>query len=136
MKRLRSDSGATAVEFALVMLPLLLLLMGIIDFGNAYSTKLSMTAAAREGVRVMAISNDPVAARTATKNAAGLSPALKDAQIAFSPTTCPVSTTGTTSVASNISVTVSYPMESLTGFFSKMMAGDTLRATATMRCNG
>jgi len=53
MKPLRSDRGATAVEFALVILPLALLLMGIIDFGRAYSQQLELSSAAREGVRVM-----------------------------------------------------------------------------------
>lgn len=32
----RSQSGATAVEFALVCLPLLLLVFGIIEFGRAF----------------------------------------------------------------------------------------------------
>lgn len=33
----RSQSGATAVEFALVCLPLLLLVFGIIEFGRAFT---------------------------------------------------------------------------------------------------
>ena len=51
----RSDRGAAAVEFALVLPLLLLLLGGIIDFGFAFNTQISLTHAAREGVRVEAL---------------------------------------------------------------------------------
>jgi len=43
------DQGAAAVEFA-IMLPLLLLLIfGIIDFGRALNAQVTITQAAREG---------------------------------------------------------------------------------------
>ena len=51
----RSDRGAAAVEFALVLPILLLLIGGIIDFGFAFNTQISLTHAAREGVRVEAL---------------------------------------------------------------------------------
>ena len=51
----RDDRGAAAVEFALVLPILLLLLGGIIDFGFAFNTQISLTHAAREGVRVEAL---------------------------------------------------------------------------------
>jgi Flp pilus assembly protein TadG len=127
VKRLRGDSGATAVEFALVMLPLLLLLMGVIDFGLAFHTKLSMSAAAREGVRVMAISNDAAKARTTIRNAAGPSVSLTDAQI-FVTSTC--------TAGANAEVTITFPVQSLTGFFAEMVAGETIQTRAEMRCGG
>jgi Flp pilus assembly protein TadG len=130
MKRLQDDSGATAVEFALVMLPLMLLLMGIIDFGNAYSTKLSMTAAAREGVRVMAIEQDAAVAGAATRNAAGLMSA-RDWQIVVTPT--PIHTaTSTCPSGTNAEVRISYKMKSVTGLFGPI----NLQTNATMRCGG
>ena len=46
------------------------LLMGIMEFGRAYNAQVSLTNAAREGVRVMTISNNQASARTAAKNAA------------------------------------------------------------------
>jgi Flp pilus assembly protein TadG len=51
----RNDLGAAAVEMALVLPILILLLGGIIDFGFAFNTQISLTHAAREGVRVEAI---------------------------------------------------------------------------------
>jgi Flp pilus assembly protein TadG len=51
----RGDHGAAAVEFALVLPILVLLVGGIIDFGFAFNAQVSLTHAAREGVRVEAI---------------------------------------------------------------------------------
>jgi Flp pilus assembly protein TadG len=61
----REDEGAAAVEFA-VLLPLLVLLLGgIIDLGLMLNAEISLTHAAREGVRVEAIgTGDPVGAAT------------------------------------------------------------------------
>jgi Flp pilus assembly protein TadG len=62
----RRESGAAAVEFALVITLLIAILGGIIDFGFLFNAQISLTHAAREGVRVEAIgTGDPVAAATA-----------------------------------------------------------------------
>lgn len=49
------DRGAAAVEMALVLPLLLFLVMGIIDFGRAYSAQIQLSSAAREGVRLAAL---------------------------------------------------------------------------------
>ncbi len=49
------DDGAAAVEFALVLPLLLLIIFGIIDFGRAYMAQIALTQAAREGARVAAL---------------------------------------------------------------------------------
>lgn len=49
------DRGAAAVEFALILLPLVVLLGGIIDFGLGFNAQVGLTHAAREGVRVEAL---------------------------------------------------------------------------------
>jgi Flp pilus assembly protein TadG len=56
--------GAAAVEFALVLLPLLLILFGIIDFGRAYNAKETLAQAAREGARLVALNQPNVVSRT------------------------------------------------------------------------
>lgn len=53
--RRRDDRGAAAVEFALVMPMLFLLVFGIVDFGRMWNMQLTVTHAAREGVRVAAL---------------------------------------------------------------------------------
>jgi len=125
MKRFRSDAGAAAVEFALVIPLLLTLVFGVVEFGRAYNVQNSLSAAAREGVRVMAISNDSVAATAATEQAAVLTPAVTDSQVSISPATC---TPGST-----VTVTVTYPMAYMTGFFP---GSPTLTGTGVMRCGG
>jgi hypothetical protein len=47
----RDDRGANLVEMALVLPLLLMLFMGIVDFGRAYYSYVTLTNAAREGAR-------------------------------------------------------------------------------------
>lgn len=104
----KSERGAVAVEFAIVAPLLVSLLLGIMEFSRAYNAQASLSAAAREGVRVMAISGDKTAARTAAKNAAvSLVPALTDANISFGGATC--------SPGAQISITITYTLSTMTG---------------------
>ena len=56
-------TGAAAVEFALVVPLLLVLVLGIAEFGRAYNMQTTLSGAAREGVREMALHNNPAARR-------------------------------------------------------------------------
>jgi len=47
----RRDRGQALVEFALVLLPVLLILVGIIQFGLLFGANVTLTNAAREGAR-------------------------------------------------------------------------------------
>jgi Flp pilus assembly protein TadG len=125
----RSDRGAVAVEFAVVLVPLLLILAGIIDYGRIYSAQVTLSAAVREGARTMALQNSAPAARAATRNAApGLSPALSDTQITVTPATC--------AAGSTVTVTAIYPVSSTTGLLQPLLSGKKLQASGVMRCNG
>jgi Flp pilus assembly protein TadG len=130
MRGLRDERGASAVEFAFLVPLLLVLVLGIAEFGRAFQVQGTLSAAAREGVRTMALQDDPAAARSAVRTAAAsLDPALTDAQIGITPSSCPVTYPGTATVR----VTISYRMPFLTGFFG---AGVPLTGTGVMRCNG
>ncbi|MCV2489999.1 pilus assembly protein [Geodermatophilus sp. YIM 151500] len=127
--RLADQRGATAVEFAFLVPILLTLLLGIVEFGHAFQVQGTLSAAAREGARAMALRNDPAQARTAVREAAAsLDPAITDAHIAIAPASCPVAVSDT-----DVRLTITYPMPFLTDFF-----GDGLELTGTgvMRCNG
>jgi Flp pilus assembly protein TadG len=67
------DRGAAAVEFALLLPVLLLLVFGIIDFGRALNAQVTLTQAAREGARLAALNQPNVVSRTQAA-ATGLSP--------------------------------------------------------------
>ena len=129
-RRPRDDRGAAAVEFALIVPLLVLLVIGIIEFGHAFRVHGTLSAAAREGARSMALQSDPAEARAAVQDAAAaLDPAIDAGQIAITPSSCPSTGGGTT----NVRVTISYPMPFLTGFFGATVD---LSATGVMRCNG
>jgi Flp pilus assembly protein TadG len=71
-----SESGAAAVEFALVAPLLVLLICGIVDLGRAYATLNQLAASAREGARLAAVLPSPESS-TQRKQ-------VRDAVIAFS----------------------------------------------------
>lgn len=54
----RDERGAAVVEFAVVMPVLLILVMGIIDFGRMYAVAASLAAAVRDGARQGATATD------------------------------------------------------------------------------
>ncbi len=134
-KRLRENSGASAVEFAFIVPLLILLVLGIAEFGHAFQVQGTLSAAAREGVRAMALQNNPDAARGVVRNAASsLNPGVTNEQIKIkieggTAETCPTTNAGSNSVR----LTITYPMPFLTHIFG---AGVTLTGTGVMRCNG
>ncbi len=138
MKPVRSDRGATAVEFALVILPLALLLMGIIDFGRAYSQQLELSSAAREGARVMAVQNNSAQAISKTHVQAPdaqVSVVVRD-KLGALVGSCNTAGVALTRLPYMATVTATYPLESLTGFFSSLLDGRTLTGTGVMQCGG
>lgn len=54
----RCDEGASALEFAIILPVLLLILLGIIEFGLMYQAQLAVTHAAREGARFASVHQD------------------------------------------------------------------------------
>lgn len=120
-----TERGAVAVEFALLVPILVMLLLGIMEFGRAYNAQVTLTNAARESARSMAINNSQPTARTAARNAATqLSPALADGNITFSATDC--------TVGAQMTVTVSYNLSTLTGIAGPIA----MRGKGTMLCGG
>lgn len=95
------DTGASAVEFALVsMFALIPLLLGIIQFGFIFYSQITITQAAREGVRPLAVtvpcdSTCVAAAKTRTIDAAGPAVTLTDSSFA-TVQTCAAGATQTT----------------------------------------
>jgi Flp pilus assembly protein TadG len=127
-KHLEDERGASAVEFALVLPILIVLVLGIIEFGHAFQVQGTLSAAAREGARAMALRNDPAQARDAVQEAAAaLSPGVTDAQIGISPAACPVAG------GTDVELTITYPMPFFTGFFGAEIE---LSGRGVMRCQG
>jgi len=122
-RRFDEDRGTTIVEFAFVLVLLLLLVFGTIEFGRAYNTKISLTHAAREGVRVYVVEGDSAAGIDATRSAAtSLNPALMN----ISTTAC--------EPGEPTEVRVTYPFQLAIPFFSASSID--LTAVGVMRCEG
>ena len=120
-----TERGAVAVEFALLAPVLVMLLLGITEFGRAYNVQGTLSSAAREGVRVMAIGNNPTAARTAAKNAAvAVQPALSDANFTFSPSTC--------APGAQMTLKITYNLSTMTGIAGPFA----MEGKGVMLCSG
>jgi Flp pilus assembly protein TadG len=117
----RREQGAAAVEFALVITLLLAIVGGIVDFGFMFNAQISLTHAAREGVRVEAIgTGDPVAQATA----AFAAPAVTG----FNATV--------TAACPNAGGAARVQTEANYVFFFLPFGARTLRSEAVMRCGG
>jgi Flp pilus assembly protein TadG len=58
---LRDQQGTAVVEFAIVALPLFLLVFGILDFGRAMNYKNGLTSLANQAARYAIVNRDPTA---------------------------------------------------------------------------
>ncbi|WP_162602249.1 TadE/TadG family type IV pilus assembly protein [Nocardioides daejeonensis] len=71
VRRRRDEDGAAAVEFALVVIPLVLILFGIISYAYMFSVRQALTQAAAEGARAAAVAQtNPTGAATNAVNKA------------------------------------------------------------------
>ena len=84
MKRIRSEKGAALIEAAITVPVILLISVGIFEFGRAYQTQQVLTNAAREGARVAvltATTDDAVRTRVRNYLQAGSLPNYATANI-------------------------------------------------------
>jgi Flp pilus assembly protein TadG len=59
-RMVRGEQGQALVEMALVLPILLILVLGILEFGRAWNTKQVVTDAAREGARLAVVQNNDI----------------------------------------------------------------------------
>ena len=59
VSRLRSERGTAVVEFALVAIPLCLIVFGILDFGRALNYYNNLTQLAGQGARAATVNQNP-----------------------------------------------------------------------------
>ncbi len=118
-----SERGAALVEAAIILPILLLVVFGIVAFSRAYNAKTTLTHAAREGVRELAITGDPIAAEAVAKAAAT---SLDPDQMVITTTACVP--------GDPVQLTIQYPFS-----YEMPVLGSravTLTETGVMRCGG
>lgn len=133
-RRQSRDRGAAAVEFALVLPLLLLILLGIFEFGRLFNIQLILSNSAREAARVMAIEDDVATAQLAgVAGAAGaLNPDLSTDDIDIDPGSCE-DNPGTA-----VTATVTYETSFLVPGFWDLVTGDdfVIEGKGQMICGG
>lgn len=136
------EKGAVAVEFALVIPIFLVLVLGIFEFGRAFNIQVSLSEAARESARYVAVhSSEPgfsVGAAQAVGVSAAPSAGLSATDVGISykntdGTSAPKCAAGVNAVS-----TITVPTGFLTGIdkLLKVSKPFTLRGTGVMRCGG
>ncbi len=113
------DRGAAVLEFALTVPLMLIMLVGIIEFGRAYSVVISLQGAVREGARSLALGQNSTTVNSVVRS----STAVTIDGIIQTP--CPVAG-GTATVKANQLFTFGIPFVPL--------GSVTLEAKASMRC--
>jgi len=136
--RWRSDSGAEFVEFALAFPLLLLVVLGIVDFGMMFQQYEVITNAAREGARVRILPNYTDADASARAQQYITNAFLSGGGTATITTPAPVNVLVGGNCITTKSVTVSYPhtylfLSGIGQYFSASLTSQTLHASATMR---
>lgn len=102
IKYVRNLRGQSMVEFALVAPIFLLLVFGVIDFGQLFNRMITVNQASREAARVAAVSGDVAKAKNAAKNYGN------DLTCTISPSSLVSGSNVTVTVSS--SVTISTPL--------------------------
>jgi hypothetical protein len=126
-----SDRGAAAIEFALLLPLLLLIVFGMIDFGRAINAQITLTQAAREGARALALGQSTYQAR-AQAAAIGLSAVtVTELPDSLGVTGCPA---GSAQAGDDAVVKVTYRFAFITPIGSLFGSTKTLTAEGVMPC--
>lgn len=122
----RPERGAVLVEFAIVALLLFALIFGIVDFGNAYNDHISVRQGARDAAR-QAVTGQIAGVPSCTINGSPTTNSVRNVVCLAKNRTGLTSSTrvaidvndqdGTGPGRGSISVCVSHPLRSITGFF-------------------
>jgi len=128
------DRGAAAVEMALVMPLLILMIMGIIDFGRIFNGEIQISQGAREGARIAALADG--SATSYTKDNVRTRVRLAAPRPAFSSTQVQVADADivlcpNTAKLASVKVTFDYQ-----GILFSFKGSKQLSQTAVMICGG
>ncbi len=122
--KLKDEKGQSMVEFAMILPVLLLILVGIIEFGFMFSGYLTLTNASRESARAISLgATDAIA----TQRAKDSSMQLDGSQmvVVISPSAA------TRQQGDMVTVTITYEYDFLTPFMEAILGGNFLLKTDT-----
>jgi len=125
--RARGDRGQSLVEFALVVPLLLILIVGIAEFGRAWMTRNILTGAAREAVRIAVVAPPAGSQALATARANQILSAANISGAGVS-----INDDGTPFGTITVTVNYTFPLTVL-GFVPGLNSDIPLSSTTTMR---
>jgi Flp pilus assembly protein TadG len=136
-----NERGTALIETALTLPILLLVTIGIFEFGRAYQTQQVLTNAAREGARVAILPAQPSGVVQARVTAYATAGQIYNPTSAIATVTPTLVSIGGGNTASGSKVTVTYPYQftvlqpvaRLVAKKSKVGAAFTMTATSEMR---
>lgn len=134
--KLRREEGAAAVEFALIVGLLAILVFGLLEYGLAFWQVQNLRAAAREGAREAAVGGDSTEIEQAMIDSAAGSLTGGEA-IAISPAVCDEDTRGepiTVEITGNLSGAVQESFQVSIPFLPPFTL--TPELSGTFRCEG
>ena len=122
------EDGAAAVEFALLLPLLVLLLFGFIQFGTAFNTRIQATNAAREAARAAVVGIDN------WDNVGGLEfwEGVRQRAGVSEISACSLTVTGD-AVGETLTVTFDYPLDLVIPFMPSPPSWESGTARASMR---
>ena len=129
------DTGAAAIEFAIILPLLLLLIAGIVDLGRMMYTEVVLSNAAREGSRMIALGYSTADAQ-ARVDAAAVNIGAATATVTSS---CPANPDPTDGASVRVTTNFDWViLDDVTSMFpgGSISTPGTLSATGTMRCLG
>jgi Flp pilus assembly protein TadG len=137
VNRQEKDRGAAAVELALVLPVLMLLVMGIVEFGIAYNRQITLSGGAREGARWLALhATDQAGAVAHTIDAGPPTPLLTSGDI----TVCTGPSGGTCTTGAScapglvVQLVAAQPFDIDIPFGPQLSV--TIKGKGVMRCGG
>ena len=127
IKLKKNEKGQSMVEFALVIPVLLLIVIGIIEFGFMFSSYLTLTNASREAVRYISLGGDDVGAILRANNVA-VNTDPNRMVVTISPTS------SNRDRGDSVTVEINYDYDFLTPFMDVLLGNNfNLKVKATMR---
>lgn len=132
-RRAREERGQSAVEFALVLPVLALVVFGCLKLGMAFFTYEQVASAANAGARAAAVNHgaDPTSAARAAARSLAPTASLSDSQIAVTYVSTASPPGAAWSYPGTVTVTVTYPLTF--SFLGQLPQVFNLSATSTKR---
>ncbi|MGX6603365.1 TadE/TadG family type IV pilus assembly protein [Micromonosporaceae bacterium Da 78-11] len=121
----RGESGAAAVELAIVLPTMLLLIFGLIDFGRVMQQQIQLTEAVREGARVGALSGTIADVKTQVSGVVG-----SDVTVTY---TTVAACSSASAAGADAIVVATRPFAAITPVFAVMQMFSASSGTITLR---